>query len=133
MRKNNLLKDIPGTQYLTPTFVANQRKNHMIDCKECIEYAHTVLARGEIGVEDINKLALDRHILKGCDSVPSVGYGIANKLPMDIICNNFSLKNVIIETLQKYRGQGVLDDGEIEMMAEDIKEAFAVKLGIRQG
>lgn len=41
----------------------------MIDCKECVEYAHMVLARGEIKVEDIAKLALDRHILKGCDKV----------------------------------------------------------------
>lgn len=38
----------------------------MIDCKECVEYAHMVLARGEITVEDVSKLALDRHILKGC-------------------------------------------------------------------
>ena len=45
----------------------------MIDCEECIAYAHLVHARGEIKLEDINKLAIDRHVLKGCDS------------PMDII------------------------------------------------
>lgn len=41
----------------------------MIDCEECYEYANKIYARGEIEVEGIHKLALDRHILKGCDKV----------------------------------------------------------------
>jgi len=39
----------------------------MIDCTECIEYAHRILARGEINADEVNKLAIDRHILKGCE------------------------------------------------------------------
>lgn len=40
----------------------------MINCTECLEYANMILERGEITSDDINKLAIDRHILKGCDS-----------------------------------------------------------------
>lgn len=39
----------------------------MIDCKECQEYAQLIFSRGEIAQDEIEKLALDRHILKGCD------------------------------------------------------------------
>lgn len=46
----------------------------MIECKECVEYAHSILARGEITVEEVSKIALDRHILKGCDDLSSSGF-----------------------------------------------------------
>lgn len=39
----------------------------MIDCEECHNYAKKIYERGEISAAEINKLALDRHILKGCD------------------------------------------------------------------
>ena len=43
------------------------RKIRMIDCKECQQYAQLIFSRGEIVQDEIEKLALDRHILKGCD------------------------------------------------------------------
>lgn len=45
----------------------------MINCEECNKYAQSVYQRGEIAQDEINKLALDRHILKGCDVVGHVG------------------------------------------------------------
>lgn len=40
----------------------------MINCEECTNYAQHIFERGEITQDEINKLALDRHILKGCDT-----------------------------------------------------------------
>ena len=39
----------------------------MVDCKECSEYVHNLLNRGDITKDDIDRIILDRHILKGCD------------------------------------------------------------------
>jgi len=39
----------------------------MVDCKECSEYVNNLLNRGDITKEDIDRIILDRHILKGCD------------------------------------------------------------------
>lgn len=41
----------------------------MMNCEECYDYAHKIYVRGEIGRVDIPKVAIDRHILKGCDHV----------------------------------------------------------------
>jgi hypothetical protein len=41
----------------------------MIDCKECNDYAEMLLKRGDIEQQDVNKVALDRHILKGCKEI----------------------------------------------------------------
>lgn len=41
----------------------------MIGCKECNEYAQLIFSRGEIEHDEMSKLALDRHILKGCDNI----------------------------------------------------------------
>lgn len=38
----------------------------MIDCKECCDYVDGLFTRGEITKEEIDKVTLDRHILKGC-------------------------------------------------------------------
>ena len=38
-------------------------------CEECYEYAHKIYVRGEIGRADIPRLAIDRHVLKGCAHV----------------------------------------------------------------
>lgn len=107
----------------------------MLDCKECVEYAHSVLARGEIQVEDVNKLAIDRHVLKGCESVPTIGFWDSSKSPMDIICNGFSIKKTIIEVLNTHTfGEEIYaTDSKIEEIAEEIKEAFSVKLRLKQG
>jgi hypothetical protein len=107
----------------------------MIDCEECIAYAHLVHARGEIKVEDINKLAIDRHVLKGCDTGQTISFWDSSKIPMDIICNGFSIKETIIEVLNKYNNGYGMDftDEKLREMAEDMKEAFAVKLRLKQG
>lgn len=39
----------------------------MVDCKECSEYVHNLLNRGDITKDDIDRIILDRHILRGCD------------------------------------------------------------------
>lgn len=39
----------------------------MINCKECSDYAQLIFSRGEIPEDEIEKVTLDRHILKGCD------------------------------------------------------------------
>lgn len=39
----------------------------MVDCKECSEYVHSLLSRGDITKDDIDRIILDRHMLKGCD------------------------------------------------------------------
>lgn len=38
----------------------------MVDCKECSEYVNGLFNRGEINKDEIEKVMLDRHILKGC-------------------------------------------------------------------
>lgn len=39
----------------------------MVDCKECSDYVNNLLNRGDITKDEIDKVILDRHILKGCD------------------------------------------------------------------
>lgn len=41
----------------------------MIDCKECNDYAQMLVERGDITQQEVNKVALDRHILKGCTEI----------------------------------------------------------------
>jgi hypothetical protein len=50
--------------------------------------------------------------------------------PTDIICNNFSMKDTIIEVLSNSKN---LEPCNIPDLAEEIKEAFAVKLRFKQG
>lgn len=38
----------------------------MIECKECETYVNGLFNRGEITKDEIEKVMLDRHILKGC-------------------------------------------------------------------
>ncbi len=54
-------------------------------------------------------------------------------IPMDIICNGFSMKETIKEVFMKYKDDFPMNDAFIDMMAEEIKEAFAVKLRVKQG
>ncbi len=39
----------------------------MVDCKECSDYVNNIFSRGEITKDEIDKVILDRHLLKGCD------------------------------------------------------------------
>lgn len=41
----------------------------MVECKECSDYVNGLFNRGEITKDEIDKVTLDRHILKGCDKV----------------------------------------------------------------
>lgn len=50
------------------------------------------------------------------------------KAPMDIICNGFSIKETIYMVLVKY-----INTKMSEELAEEIEEAFAVRLSLRQG
>lgn len=38
----------------------------MIYCKECLEYVNLLFKRGEIEKDEIEKIMMDRHILKNC-------------------------------------------------------------------
>lgn len=38
----------------------------MVDCKECSDYVNGLFNRGEITKDEIDKVILDRHALKGC-------------------------------------------------------------------
>lgn len=60
----------------------------------------------------------------------------ASKLPIDIVVNGFSIKETILEVLREYEIKDeirFLACWTSEQLAEDIKEAFAVKLNLRQG
>lgn len=57
-------------------------------------------------------------------------------IPMDIICNGFSIKETIKEVLQEsclYAPTPEDRDFEINEIADAIKEAFAIKLRMKQG
>lgn len=54
-------------------------------------------------------------------------------IPMDIICNGFSIKETIKEVLNRYEDMALCDWMIIDEIAEEIKEAFAVKLRMKQG
>ncbi|MCF1193174.1 hypothetical protein LRR18_16415 [Mangrovimonas sp. AS39] len=105
-----------------------------------MEYAYMVFYRGDILVEEIDKLALDRHILKGCDNivapVQSITFSDVSKLPMDIICNGFSMRESIRHVLQEsclYAPTPEDKTYEIEEITEALMEEFRVKLRLKQG
>lgn len=113
----------------------------MIDCAECVAYANLIHARGEIKVDEIEKLALDRHVLKGCDKLPYTAPTLTlldpSTLPINIICNGFSIKQVVTDVLNQWREHIVFiaDDEEIDFdkIAQEITDAFAVKMRLKQG
>ena len=59
----------------------------------------------------------------------------SSKLPMDIICNGFSMKSVIVNVLDKYNTGYRMDltEQELDDIAEHIKESFAIHLRLKQG
>lgn len=42
-------------------------EKRMVDCKECSDYVNNIFNRGEITKDEIDKVIIDRHALKGCD------------------------------------------------------------------
>ncbi len=59
------------------------------------------------------------------------------KMPMNIICNGFSIKQVVTDVLNQWREHIVFiaDDEEIDFdrIAQEITDAFAVKMKLKQG
>jgi hypothetical protein len=70
------------------------------------------------------------HEFKTTNNTPSVTFIDFSKIPFDIVCNGFSIKDIVTGVLRD--NLGVHDDA-IEKIAEEIKEAFAVKLRLKQG
>ena len=61
----------------------------MIECKECSEYVEMLFTRGEIPKEEVYKVAMDRHILKGCDKKTDslkewLNFAIMNQLELKV-------------------------------------------------
>jgi len=65
--------------------------------------------------------------------LPKVQFFDSSKLPMTIICNGFSMKDVIMKVLNSNVATICMDDCYMDKLADDIQEAFAVKLGLKQG
>lgn len=63
-------------------------------------------------------------------SHPDIGiqFSDPSKIPYDIICNGFSMKEVIQNILDKY-----LPLKASQEISEEIKEALAIKLRLKQG
>ena len=51
-----------------------------------------------------------------------------SKFRTNIVCNDFNMREVILEILKGWKGVGTMDD-----LADDIQEAFKIKLGLVQG
>lgn len=74
----------------------------------------------------------------GCEpSIESKGTKVVfsdySKIPMNIVCNGFSMKDVILEVLMKKEKKMVWDNDELIGIAEAITDAFTVKLRLKQG
>lgn len=69
------------------------------------------------------------------ENAPKFTFFDSSKLPMDIICNGFSMKAVIVNVLDKYNTGYRMDltEQELDDIAEHIKEAFAIHLRLKQG
>ena len=82
---------IPGIQYLTDIFAENykRKESNMIECKDCSDYVEMLFTRGEIPKEEVYKVAMDRHILKGCDKKTNslktwLDFAIMNQLQLKV-------------------------------------------------
>lgn len=59
-----------------------------------------------------------------------------SKIPVDIVCNGFSLKDTIFNTIKAWANNDWPDDEQKHLytdLAEKITEALAVKLHLKQG
>ncbi len=58
-------------------------------------------------------------------------------LPMNIVCNGFSIKQVVVDVLNQWKEHIVFiaDDNEVdfEKIAQEITDVFAEKLKLKQG
>lgn len=70
-----------------------------------------------------------------------VALPLTETLPHNFVINGFSIKEVVTEVIKKHhrRDTGIhyyeprMPDDYTESLAEEIQEAFAVKLGLKQG
>jgi ribosome recycling factor len=64
-----------------------------------------------------------------------VRYTLSNSanLPVNIVVNGFSIRDTVLEVLKKYKQEGKIYDDELEEVANEIEQAFAVKLKLIQG
>jgi hypothetical protein len=53
-----------------------------------------------------------------------------NKIHYDIICNGFNMRAVIIDVLRENLSR--VDNEHNDKIAEAIKEAFAIKMGLKE-
>lgn len=69
------------------------------------------------------------------DILQTISYWDSSKIPMDIVCNGFKMKDLIIEVLNKHNTGYNMDlcDDKINKIAEEITDAFAIKLRLKQG
>ena len=56
-----------------------------------------------------------------------------NKFPTDIIVNGFSIKDTIFNFLKEYDKKMHWSQEELMEISEKIKEAFAIKMRLKQG
>jgi hypothetical protein len=66
----------------------------MIECKECSEYVDMLFSRGEIPREEVYKVAMDRHILKGCENKANslkkwLNFAILNQKELKVAYGNY--------------------------------------------
>lgn len=54
-----------------------------------------------------------------------------SKIPMNIVCNGFVMKDVILDVLTRYQAHNCLED--IDSLANDIQQELANKLRLIQG
>lgn len=59
----------------------------------------------------------------------------SSKLPMDIICNGFSIRDTILNVLDKYNNGYRMDlpDDELNNLAQELTDALAIKCNLKQG
>ena len=58
----------------------------------------------------------------------------AQNVDTNIVCNGFKMKDVILDVLKRFQNERLLENHcDIEGLAIEIQDAFAVKMGIKQG
>jgi hypothetical protein len=62
----------------------------------------------------------------------SITFADCNKIPFDIVCNGFSMKETIIDVLKCYEEITLKGNDIFDEIAEHIKEDFSKYLRIRQ-
>ncbi len=104
--------------------------NGVITLKECAEMlaekAMPIFKKMADDIEsDVRILVENKMDETLLDTVTTKGLNV----PVNIICNGFNMKKVILDVLNDPKH----DCSTNKELAEDIQEAFTVKLGLKQG